>query len=117
MTRVKVFAGDCGFSAIVQADKINPSTVSVVIQSPCEMLKALSNALSEVDYRQVCTAWIDCAVFVAANRHIPHNDCPVPSVVVKAIAVEMGAAQPRDVVVSFERECIQMPYGLNPLDA
>jgi len=38
-----------------------------------------------------------------ASRDISHAACPVPSAILKAIEVEVGAALPQDVTMTIER--------------
>lgn len=72
--------------------------------SPCEMIKKMSEELKEVDWTQAITRnMCDSIIYQAANRHIRHTACPIPSAILKAIEVETRLALPKDVTMKIER--------------
>jgi len=103
MSRVKVEAGACGFTAVVQVEKVDARTVWVTIHSDCQQLTAMNPDLAEVHWRRgVFCRMTDSLVYQSASRHIRHAACPVPSAILKAIEAEVGLALAKDVSIQFE---------------
>lgn len=105
MSKVKVLAGICGFTAIIRVLKVGDYRARVEIASPCEMLKEMNTELKEIDWTENITRKMgDSNVYRAADKHITHAACPVPSAILKAVEVEFGLALPRDVNMVVEGE-------------
>ena len=66
------------------------------------MLNAMNPELYELDLRPAMKSLADSLVYRIAARHSCHVACPVPSAILKAIEVQLGAALPRDVAIRFE---------------
>lgn len=103
MTRVKVEAGACGFTAVVQVEKVDGQTIRVSIHSDCQQLTAMNPDLAEVHWRRgVFCRMTDSLVYHSASRHIHHAACPVPAAILKAIEAEVGLALAKDASIHFE---------------
>ncbi len=103
MTRVKVDAGACGLTAVVEVSRINSQIVRVRIHSQCKQLTAMNPDLEEVHWRRgVFCRLTDSVVYQSAAQHISHTACPVPSAILKAIEAELGLAVAKDVNIRFE---------------
>jgi hypothetical protein len=103
MARVKVEAGACGLTVIVEAHRIDSQTVRVRIHSQCKQLTAMNPDLEEVHWRRdVFCRMTDSVVYKSAAKHISHTACPVPSAILKAIEAEVGLALAKDVSIQFE---------------
>jgi hypothetical protein len=102
MTRVAVDPGICGFPTTIEVTRLSPGKVKVAISSDCEMVASLGSQLSELDSRHALRSHGRSAVYECAFRQLRHVACPVPTAVLKAIEVELGAALPRDVSIRFE---------------
>lgn len=103
MSRVVVDAGSCGFSAEIRAERLEGTKVRVALSSGCEMLERMNSDLKEIDWPEVLDSLKSCLIYEVASQHISHTACPVPSAILKAIEVEIGAALPRDVTMIVER--------------
>ncbi|MDP2917562.1 MAG: hypothetical protein Q8O16_06510 [Dehalococcoidia bacterium] len=103
MTRIIVDPGICGFKATVEVARQDRLKVKISIATECDMIKALGAELAELDWREALGKPSESPVYKCAFRHIKHTACPLPSAVLKAVEVEVGAALPRDVVFHFEK--------------
>lgn len=104
MSKVTVFTGICGFTAIIKVKKQEDGSLKISMASPCEMIKKMGEELKEVDWAQAITRnMCDSIIYQVANRHIRHTACPAPSAVLKAVEVEVGIALPKDVTMKIER--------------
>ena len=102
MTRVVVDAGICGLTTTVEVTKLSNRRAKVVIASGCEVVSEMGGQLQEVDWLDALRSAANSPVYSCAFQHIKHAACPVPSAILKAIEVEVGAALPRDVSIRFE---------------
>lgn len=105
MTVLNVQAGACGCSAKVTATKVDDRHVHVVIESDCDQVTAMNEDLTNLQWKgkghEVFGRLAESAVYRSASTHIRHTACPVPSAILKAIEVEVGAAAPADVSFVF----------------
>lgn len=102
--RAKVFAGACGFTSVVKATRIDKKYMSVKIISACEMLRRMNDDLKLLDWQHNLFCNIrDSVVYRAADKHLMHTDCPVPSAIIKVIQIELDGMVPLDVNMKFER--------------
>jgi hypothetical protein len=105
MTRVEVFAGVCGHSAIIEVSKVDEAHVQVVIHSACEEITDMNPDLTRLQWKgkghTIFKRMTESAVYQSADRHIRHTACPVPTAILKAIEVEVGIALAKDVTISF----------------
>lgn len=103
MAKVKVEVGACGFTAIVEVEKIDRQTVRAVILSDCAQLTAMNPDLATIHWRQgVFCRVAESLVYQVASQHISHAACPIPSAILKAIEVEVGLALPKNVIMDFD---------------
>ncbi|MBI2977135.1 MAG: hypothetical protein HYZ35_06885 [Chloroflexi bacterium] len=104
-TRVEVFAGVCGHSAIIDVTKVDAAHVQVVITSACEQITDMNPDLARVQWKgkghEVFKRMTESAVYQSAAQHIRHTACPIPTAILKAIEVEVGIALPKDVTITF----------------
>ena len=104
MSKVTVFAGICGFSAVIKVQKLDGKQVKMKVVSPCEMIREMGDELRKVDWTQAITRKMcDSIIYQTADRHISHTACPVPSAILKAVEVELGLALPKDVRMKIEK--------------
>ncbi len=103
MSKVTVFAGICGFSAVIKVQQ-DGERVKIKVVSPCEMIRGMGDELGEVDWtRAITRKMCDSIIYQIADRHISHTACPVPSAILKAVEVELGLALPKDVRMKIEK--------------
>lgn len=102
--RAKIFAGACGFTSVVRATRIDKKHVTVKIISACEMLRKMNDDLKYLNWRRDLFCNIrDSVVYLSADKHVMHTDCPVPSAIVKVIQIELDGMVPMDVNIKFEK--------------
>ena len=104
-TRIEVYAGVCGHSAVIDVTKVDDTHVQVVITSACDQITAMNPDLAQVQWKgkghEVFKRMTESAVFQSAAKHIRHTACPIPTAILKAIEVEVGIALPKDVTITF----------------
>lgn len=104
MTKVKVFAGACGFTSVIQVQSGEQNTVKVRIISACTMLRSMNKDIVELDWKKgIFDKITESVIYRSAGEHIIHTDCPVPCAIIKAIQVEIGAAVPKDVEIRIQK--------------
>lgn len=105
MTRVEVFAGVCGHSAVIEAVKLDATHVQVTLHSACEQITAMNPDLARLQWKGkghvVFKRMTESVVYESAARHIRHTACPIPAAILKAIEVEVGLALAKDVTITF----------------
>ena len=105
MTKVEVYAGICGHSAVIEVSQVDDAHVQVVIHSECEQITAMNPDLANLHWKgkghAVFRRMADSAVYQSATKHIRHTACPLPAAILKAIEVETGVALPKDVTIKF----------------
>ncbi len=104
-TRIEVYAGVCGHSAVIDVTKVDDTHVQVVITSACDEITAMNPDLARVQWKgkghEVFKRMTESAVYQSAARHIRHTACPIPTAILKAIEVEVGIAVAKDVTIIF----------------
>jgi hypothetical protein len=101
MTKVKVNSGNCGFSVLITAEKVNGKLVNISLESECEMVMKMLEDISSIEMRQLFTNHINNPVYRSAAMHLKHTACPVPGAILKAAEVELGLCLAKDVNISF----------------
>lgn len=104
MTKVTIESGICGFSTTVTARmEEDGKNVSIAIESGCEMVEAMAGELTAVNKMSVFTGFLANPVYRAADKHLKHTACPVPSGIIKALEAEAGFCLPKNATIVFER--------------
>ncbi|HSB88990.1 MAG TPA: hypothetical protein VLD63_03075 [Anaerolineales bacterium] len=105
MRSLEVQAGACGYTAKITIHKVDERHVRVEIESSCDQITAMSDDLACLQWKgkghEVFRPMNESAVYRSASAHIRHTACPIPSAILKAIEVEVGAALPQDVTIHF----------------
>lgn len=104
MTKVIISPGICGFKVTVRAEKKERRSVTVQIETDCEMVKKLAEDVGHVDMMAAFTSHLNNPVYRSAAKHLKHAACPVPSGILKAVEAELGLAIPRDASIIFVKE-------------
>ncbi len=103
MAKARVSAGACGYSAVIKVKKREGRRLSLEISSDCVMLKAMAEEIGELDWgKGVLESFATSKIYKAAEKHLKHASCPVPSAVLKTIEVEIGIALPNEVKIEIE---------------
>jgi len=108
MRSLEVQAGACGYTAKITIHKVDERHVRVEIESGCDQITAMNTDLACLQWKgkghEVFRPMNDSAVYRSASARIRHTACPIPSAILKAIEVEVGAALARDVKINFSPE-------------
>lgn len=108
MTKLTVKAGSCGFATAVAAEKGEKRTVRVSLESDCENIQALNQALEALGPLKLAqimgTGEAKNPVIREVNKIIPHSACPLLTGILKACEVELGLNIPSDVTLEFIKE-------------
>ena len=103
MTKVRISAGACGYTAIVKVQALDRKKIHINIITACRMLQSLNEELGLVDWTKgVFDRFCDSIIYRTAHEKLKHTDCPVPMAIIKAIQVELKGAVPKDVTMKFE---------------
>ena len=105
MAQSEVCAGNCGFSARIDVQKLDNKHVQVIVRSECEQISAMNSDLARIQWKgrghEVFGRLTDSVVYRSADKHIRHSGCPIPAAILKTIEIEVGIALPQDVTVKF----------------
>jgi hypothetical protein len=104
MTTVVVNSGACGFTVTVKAEKGKERTISLSLDTACEMVQGMLGDIATVDRMVTLIGFRDNPVYQSAAKHLKHVACPVPSAILKAIETEAGMNVPKDARIEFIRE-------------
>ena len=106
MPSLEVNAGACGFTAKITIHQVDERHVRVEIDSACDQITAMNQDLACLQWKgkghEVFRPMNESAVYRSASLRIRHTACPIPAAILKAIEVEVGAALPRDVTITFD---------------
>ncbi len=104
MAKVTVDAGICNFVSVIEAVKNDDDMIDVSLKTGCPNFQQLTKAKIEMDPLLVCFEKIGTGeVFELFKDSCPHNACPLPTAMIKAIEVEEGLALPKDVTMKIEK--------------
>lgn len=101
MTKVQVNAGVCGFTVIIKVERDKDRNFHISLDTECEMVKKMAEDVSFLEFRAPFSAILHNPVYRSASKNLKHAACPVPSAILKAIEVEVGASLPRPVSITF----------------
>ena len=114
MSTVKIDAGICGFTTIVDAESEDSQFVKLDIKSGCPDIKELSKELADesIDsFKEMeCHSFgkgreghtfIDTKIYQKSALHLHCSDCPVPSGIMKGIMLSAGLALPKDASIEI----------------
>ncbi len=104
MTKVKVNSGNCGYSVLITAQKVNGTIVEISLESECGMVMNMLNEISLLDMRLLFTNHIVNPVYRSAAMHLKHTACPVPFAILKAAEVALDLCVPENVNITFIKE-------------
>jgi hypothetical protein len=104
MTRVTIQPGVCGFSIRVSVERDKDRNLTIAVDTECEMVKKMGGEISFLEFRAPFATILHNPVYRSASKNLKHAACPVPSGILKAIEVELGACLPRPVSITFEKK-------------
>ena len=109
MTTMKIFAGICGFTTVVQGDDKGGYKAMIHIDSECPNWKKVNEVLGEKEinvmaelFKDKKTGTVNSQILDLSLKTIPHVSCPVISGVLKTLEVSVGLALPKDATLTFE---------------
>ncbi len=99
-------AGICGFTTKLAASSDDGETVKFEVESDCPNIKALAEALPELDAYGELAAGYEGELWTAAKSSVTKCcvGCVVPVGLYKAMQVAAGLALPADVSLSFQKK-------------
>jgi hypothetical protein len=103
LTTAEITSGICGFTARVETH-MNGRKCTVSIESGCDAVQRLAEALQEVDpFQEISFRGEGPQTLRMGAKHCRHPACPVPVGIVKAIEVEAGLALPADAIIRLSK--------------
>lgn len=104
MIVVDVDPGVCGLESKIKVKSQDMQHATVMIESSCPDIQALSEELGEVDgYSEAFNKVGSSPIYELARKHCKHAACPVPMAIVKGVEAAIGAALPKSVMVRIEK--------------
>lgn len=101
MAKVEINSGACGLNTTVETT-MNGVKCTVRIESECEAIRALAEALPEVDpFREITFRGEGPEALESGAEHCYHTACPVPIGIIKAVEVAAGLNLPVDASIKF----------------
>lgn len=89
MSLVWIHAGQCGHESTIEARRVDMTHVSVRLDTTCEHVQRLSEALQTLDIAHEMSAdLLDTEVYRTAGGFVCRNSCIVPAAILKALEVE-----------------------------
>lgn len=105
VTKVRITAGACGYTAVVKIQSLDKKKVHINIITACRMLQYFNEELGVVDWTKgVFDRFCDSIIYKTAHETLKHTDCPVPMAIIKAIQVEIKGSVAKDVNMKFEKD-------------
>jgi len=106
MIRTRINAGVCGFHTTVAARSDDMQMVTLEIESECEKIRGLAEALTApIDAYQEIGDGSDGVVLTRARSHLKGccAGCAVPSGIFKSVQVAGAVALPAPISITIER--------------
>jgi hypothetical protein len=103
MAKATIKAGNCGYSAVVEATKVEDYQIALQIESDCPHIQKLAenlnevNALNEISFRRG-----DPEILAKGAQFCTHASCPVPVGIIKTVEVTAGLALPQTASIVVE---------------
>jgi len=105
MATVEVVPGVCGFNTRIVTHADEMMNVTIEITSDCSRIRKLAENLREVSaLDEVMQPINETATYRTAAQCRAHAACPVPSAILKAVAVAAGLALPADVQLVIRKD-------------
>ena len=109
MIKVKINAGICGFTTMVNAEDKGNYNASFRLETECPNWKKVDDLLGAKNlnmmtelFKDKKTGVLNSEVIDIYLKTIPHVSCPVISGILKALEVSVGLALPKDASISFK---------------
>ena len=105
MTTAKLYPGACGMEVLINVSTLENDIIKLEMFSECEMVVNMNKELNEFNWKKgVFGKILDSQIYQISSRYLKHVDCPVPSAILKAIQVEVGAAVDQEVILKVKKE-------------
>jgi len=102
MTKLIISPGACGFVTAVTVRKKGGKAYAVSVETECETVRKLGEAVAELNMMDCFTRFVDNPVYRKASSTLKHASCPIPSGILKTLEVEAGMSVRKDVTMKFE---------------
>ncbi len=104
MAKAHIEAGNCGYSADVEAVAGENRSVSLKITSDCRHIQKLAEELTEVNaFNEISPKRGDPVILAKGMEYCVHASCPVPVGIIKAVEVAAGLALPQVAKIEVEK--------------
>ncbi len=105
MTRLIVDPGACGFTCMVEVEKVGKYQVTISVQSQCKQIKKLATEVGEINFLEICRGpYGQNPISQSAARCGLHPSCPIPCGLIKAVEAELGMAVKKNVSFTYGEE-------------
>jgi hypothetical protein len=105
LAKAEIFAGVCGFTTRVDAQKNEDDQVVLHVESECKSIGRLAAELGVVDpFREFTFRGKGPLTLQMAGKYCSHAACPVPAGIIKAVEVAAGLALPVDVSIKVSKD-------------
>jgi hypothetical protein len=106
MAKAKIEAGNCGYTANIEAvaDAEDQYKIKLKIDSDCRHIQKLAedldevNALGEISFRRSSPTILE-----KGAQYCTHASCPVPVGIIKTVEVAAGLALPQVAKIEVEK--------------
>ncbi len=103
MAKAEIFAGNCGFSTVVETS-LEGKTCQIALSSDCEAIRRLGQELTQVNpYQEISFRRAMPQTLQLGAKYCTHAACPVPVGIIKAVEIESGLALPTDVSIKLTK--------------
>lgn len=102
MTTVSVNPGNCKYTVLIKAEKVEGGKLNISLSTECKMVLKMLDDISLLDMRTIFTNHINNPVYRSASKHLKHAACPVPCAILKAAEVELGLCLADDIKIEFK---------------
>ena len=104
MSTVKIDAGICGFTTIVDAESEDSQFVKLDIKTDCPNFPKFVEEIREVDaFQEIEPDTKKGKILSLWPQYLHCAACPVPSGIIKAVEVAAGLALPKDVCIKVSQ--------------
>ncbi|MDT3700372.1 MAG: hypothetical protein RO469_13245 [Thermincola sp.] len=106
MSKVKavVEPGACGLKVLVEAELTEDNLVNIKFHSACKLVMNMNGELDNLNWKKgIFSKMSDSYIYQVSSKHLKHVDCPVPSAILKAVEVLVGAAVEQEVSIKVTK--------------
>lgn len=106
MSTVKAIVepGACGLKVLIQTELTEENLVNIKFHSACKLVINMNDEFQNVNWKKgIFGKMLDSYIYQVSSKHLKHVDCPVPSAILKAVEVLVGAAVEQEVSIKVTK--------------